>query len=73
MEYRTMAKKELAAELNISSAKLRRKLKQLPLEFREHIKDRSLLFENEVQFIHENVEWRVPWEIGMSGQTIFPE
>lgn len=65
-----MTKKELAAELNISSSKLRRKIKQLPLEFREHIKERSLLFENEVQFIHENVEWRNPWEIGRNGQTI---
>lgn len=66
-----MNKKELAEQLNISPDKLRRKMKQLPLEFREHIKGRSLLFENEVQFIHENVEWRNPWEIGMNGQTIF--
>jgi hypothetical protein len=73
MEYRTMNKKELAKQLNISPDKLRRKMKQLPLEFREHIKGHSLLFENEVQYIHENVEWRAPWEIRMSGQTIFPE
>jgi len=67
MEYKTMNRNELAEQLNISSNTLRRKLKQLPPEFREHIKGRSLLFENDVQYIHKNVEWRKPWEVGLSG------
>ena len=60
-----MNRKELAMELDISTSTLRRKMKQLPPEFREHIKGHSLLFENEVRFIHENIEWRAKSEIGI--------
>ncbi|WP_321319601.1 hypothetical protein [Labilibaculum sp.] len=65
MEYRTMNRKELAVELNISSSTLNKKMKNLDPVFLEHIKKRQLLFENEVKYIHENVEWRAKWEIGI--------
>ncbi len=62
-----MNRKELAGQLKISTATLGRKMKQLPPEFREHIKGHYLLLENEVKYIHENIEWRKPWEIGING------
>ncbi|MDM8160458.1 hypothetical protein QUH73_11590 [Labilibaculum sp. K2S] len=63
MEYRTMNRKELAMELDISTSTLCKKMKKLDPSFLEHIKNKSLLFENEVKYIHDNIEWRTPWEI----------
>jgi hypothetical protein len=63
MEYRTMNRKELAMELDISYDILNRKMKKLDPVFLEHIKNRQLLFENEVKYIHDHIEWRTPWEI----------
>ncbi|MBN2595654.1 MAG: hypothetical protein JXR82_02605 [Marinifilaceae bacterium] len=65
MEYRTMNRKELAMELDISTSTLNKKMKKLDPVFLEHIKGHNLLLENEVKFIHENVEWRAKWEIGI--------
>lgn len=56
MKYRTMSKKELAAELDISTRTLTRRMKKhLKPKFLEHIKGGSLLFENEVKYIHEGI------------------
>ncbi|MCZ4693895.1 hypothetical protein DWB61_03700 [Ancylomarina euxinus] len=56
MEYRTMSKKELAAELDIHPSTLTRRMEKcLKPEFMKHIKDKSLLFENEVKHIHEGI------------------
>ncbi|MDE5417586.1 hypothetical protein L3049_06155 [Labilibaculum sp. DW002] len=65
MEYRTMNRKELAMELDISISTLGRRMKKLNPVFLEHIKGHYLLLENEVKYIHENVEWRTKWEIGI--------
>lgn len=63
MEYKTMNRKELAAELGISVNTLYRRMKKLNPAFLNHIKGKSLLLENEVKYIHESIEWRKPWEI----------
>ncbi|WP_461632271.1 hypothetical protein [Labilibaculum euxinus] len=63
MEYRTMNRKELAMELDISYDIFNRKMKKLDPVFLEHIKNRQLLFENEVKYIHDHIEWRTTWEI----------
>lgn len=56
MIYKTMNRKELAIELEISKSTLSRKMeKALSPEFRIQIKGRSLLFENEVKHIYEKV------------------
>lgn len=47
---------ELAAELDISLNTLTRRMKKyLKPEFLYHIKNKSLLFENEVKYIHEEL------------------
>lgn len=47
---------ELAAELDISLNTLTRRMKKyLKPEFLYHIKRKSLLFENEVKYIHEEL------------------
>ena len=69
MIYRTMNRKELAAELGISYVTLYRRMKKLDPEFMEHIRGRYLLLEQEVKFIHDSIEWRKPWEIGLDEQT----
>jgi len=69
MKYRTMNRTELAIELDISRSTLIRRMKKLDPAFLEHIKNRSLLFENEIKYIHDNIEWRAPWEIGLDEQT----
>ncbi|MDE5421749.1 hypothetical protein L3073_05980 [Ancylomarina sp. DW003] len=62
MNYRTMSKKELAAELNISKNTLTRKMeKHLKPEFVKHVKGKSLLFENEVKYIHEGIGANKEW------------
>lgn len=58
-----MNRKELAVELEISDSTLYRKMKKLNPVFLEHIKNRQLLFENEVKYIRNHIEWRTPWEI----------
>ncbi len=58
-----MNKKELAMELDISKSTLARRMKKLNPLFLEHIKNRSLLFENEIKYIHENIEWRTQLQI----------
>lgn len=58
-----MNRKELAMELDISKSTLGRRMKNLNPDFLEHIKNRSLLFENEIKYIHENIEWRTSWQI----------
>ena len=63
MEYRTMNRIELAMELEISTSTLNRRMKKLNPVFLEHIKNRSLLFENEIKYIHENIEWRTQLQI----------
>lgn len=63
MEYRTMNRKELAAELYISYVTLYRRMETIDQEFLKHIKGRSLLFENEVRYIYENIERRRQWKI----------
>ncbi|WP_372640212.1 hypothetical protein [Ancylomarina sp.] len=56
MEYRTMNRKEIAAELDISTTTLTRRMeKSLNPEFLKLIKKRALLFENEVKYIHEGI------------------
>jgi hypothetical protein len=56
MEYKTMNRKELAAELDISTTTLTRRMERcLKPAFLEHIKGQSLLFENEVKYIHEGI------------------
>ncbi|RKE04442.1 helix-turn-helix domain-containing protein [Marinifilum flexuosum] len=64
MEYRTMNRKELAAELDISYATLYRRMKLLDPEFRKQIAGHSLLFENEVKYIHEQISGLKKWESG---------
>ena len=54
---------ELAMELEISTSTLKRRMKKLNPVFLEHIKNRSLLFENEIKYIHENIEWRTQLQI----------
>ncbi|MFA9370727.1 MAG: hypothetical protein ACERIH_03370 [Labilibaculum antarcticum] len=54
MKYRTMNRKELASELGYSKSTLGRRMKKLPLEFREAIAQR-LLYEHEVKYIHEKL------------------
>ncbi|BAX79329.1 hypothetical protein [Labilibaculum antarcticum] len=65
MEYKTMNRKELVMELDISTSTLCKKMKKLDPVFLEHIKGHNLLLENKVKFIQKNVEWRVKWEIGI--------
>ncbi|WP_461630856.1 helix-turn-helix domain-containing protein [Labilibaculum euxinus] len=48
MEYKTMNRKELAMKLDISISTLGRRMKKLNPAFLEYIKNRSLLFENEI-------------------------
>lgn len=62
MEYRTMNRKELAVELDISPATLWRRMKKLNQEFRNQIKGHSLLLENEVKYIHEQISGLKKWE-----------
>ena len=51
-----MNRKELASELSISTNTLKRRMeKYLKPEFIFHIKNKSLLFENEVKYIHEEL------------------
>lgn len=55
MEYRTMNRKELAAEMGLSTEQLRRRMKkQLPIDFLDDIEG-EILLENHVQYIHEKL------------------
>ena len=55
MEYRTMNRIELAAELNISPATLRRKMKKkLEADFLREIEG-EILLENHVRHIHDKL------------------
>ena len=63
MKYKTTNRKKLAKELDISITTLGRKMKKLDPAFLEYIKGHYVLLENEVKFIHDNIEWRTPWEI----------
>jgi len=57
-----MSKKELAVELNISKNTLTRRMEKfLKPEFVEHVKGKSLLFENEVKYIHEGIGANKEW------------
>ena len=57
MEYRTMTRKEIAIELNISYPTLYRRIKKyLDPVFQEDIKGKALLFPNQVKFIVENLD-----------------
>jgi len=64
MEYRTMNRKELAAELDISPATLWRRMQKLDPEFKKQIQGHSLLFANEVKYIHEQITSLKKWEEG---------
>ncbi|MCY1635763.1 helix-turn-helix domain-containing protein [Marinifilum sp. D737] len=64
MEYRTMNRKELAAELDISYATLYRRMKLLDPEFRKAITGKSLLLENQVRYIHEQISGLKKWGSG---------
>jgi ribosomal protein L10 len=62
MEYRTMSKKELAAKLKISKNTLTRRMeKHLKSEFVEYVKGKSILFGNEVKYIHEGIGATKEW------------
>jgi len=54
MVYKTMSRKELAAEMKISYTVLWRHIKKLNPDFRKQIAGR-ILFENEVRYIHEQI------------------
>ncbi len=62
MEYRTMNRIELAAEMDISAGTLRRKMKKkLEPEFLAEIKG-ELLLENHVRHIHQRLSGiNKPW------------
>ena len=61
MEYRTMYRKELAAELGLSPKALRELMKKyLKNEFLESVKNRPL-FENEVKHVHESIGATKKW------------
>jgi len=63
MEYRTMTRQQLANEFEISPKTLARRMEKcLKPKFLKHIKNKCLLFENEVKYIHEgitgmNIKW----------------
>jgi Mn-dependent DtxR family transcriptional regulator len=62
MEYRTMNRKELAGELGVSPKVLRGLMKKyLTREFLEFIKERPILFKNEVQHIHKRIGATRKW------------
>ncbi|WP_321319604.1 helix-turn-helix domain-containing protein [Labilibaculum sp.] len=61
MEYKTMNRKELAMELDISRSTLGRRMEDLDPKFKEQIKGRYLLFENEVKYIHEQISGMQKW------------
>ncbi len=62
MEYKTMSRKELAMELEISKPTLWRRMKELDPEFKKQIKGRYLLLENEVKYIHEQISGMQKWQ-----------
>lgn len=55
MEYKTTNRKEIAKELDISIATLRRRIKNLSPEFQELIFGQQILFENQAKHIYEKV------------------
>ena len=61
MEYRTMNRKELAMELEISGSTLWRRMKNLDPKFKEQIKGHYVLLENEVKYIHEQISGMQKW------------
>ncbi|WP_461641122.1 hypothetical protein [Labilibaculum euxinus] len=61
MEYRTMNRKELAMELEISKSTLGRRMKDLDPKFKEQIKGHYVLLENEVKYIHEQISGMQKW------------
>ncbi|WP_461632273.1 hypothetical protein [Labilibaculum euxinus] len=61
MEYKTMNRKELAMELEISGSTLWRRMKSLDPKFKEQIKGHYVLLENEVKYIHEQISGMQKW------------
>ncbi len=56
-----MNRKELAMELEISGSTLWRRMKDLDPQFKEQIKGRYVLLENEVKYIHEQISGMQKW------------
>ncbi len=56
-----MNRKELAMELEISGSTLWRRMKDLDPKFKEQIKGRYVLLENEVKYIHEQISGMQKW------------
>lgn len=54
IDYRTMNRKQLAAEFGISRSKLYRDIRKLDPKFQQKIKG-ELLFAGDVKYIHENI------------------
>ncbi|NOU60817.1 hypothetical protein [Marinifilum caeruleilacunae] len=65
MNYRTMNRKELAIELGVSYSTLNRRIKKMDPVFRKQIKGDQVLFEEQVRYIHENIDLRKRSEIGL--------
>jgi predicted DNA-binding protein (UPF0251 family) len=63
MVFETMNRKQLAARMRISSITLWRYMKELDPEFQKQIKGR-ILFENEVQYIYEQITGSEKWKTG---------
>jgi hypothetical protein len=55
MEYRTMSRKELCVELDISYSKLWRDMKELDPEFQKRVAGR-ILYDEDVKYIDENLK-----------------
>lgn len=55
MEYKAMARKELAAELKMSRATLNRKIAKMCPEIKKAVFNKSFFYEHQVKYIYDKI------------------